>query len=392
MSAVLPLIIVVIFFVSFVASAQEVAYGDLGGRPLESGNLSEYNGTDVVTSSIASAAYDGRTASQMAVIRAEDMKREINLKLNVRNPDVIDKGCSLVLDYPGDGTIGQICSIYEYMVGNWSYKRDPRGIEVFQYSNRSLEYGSERYSGQGDCDDFSILLASLVESIGCTSRIILAYGPNAGHAYAEVYLGKSGGPESDVGRMIVWLKKKYRVNEIKVHTDPRTLDVWLNLDWWKETADAVHPGGPFFEAAKQVPIWIREDIPRIPLKPMNELPIAQFSVSPLLPVVGENASFDASSSWDIGGRIESYLWDFGDGNKTEKMSKPTVSHVYLKGGPCAAVLTVWDDDGAANISSRKIVINNPPQANFTIMPQKPVVGDLVKFDASQSDDAEDGKN
>ncbi|OPY53988.1 MAG: PKD domain protein [Methanosaeta sp. PtaU1.Bin112] len=389
--------IVIVFAVnSLLACAQEAAYayGDLGGRPLEIGNLSEYNGTDVVTSYISSASYDGGAAWQRTLTRAENMKTEINLKLNVRNPAVIDRGCSLVLDYPGDGTISQICSIYEYMVGNWSYKRDPRGIEVFQYSNQSLEYGNGKYSGQGDCDDFSILLASLVESIGCTSRIILAYGPGGGHAYAEVYLGKAGSPESDVGRMITWLKKKYGVKEINVHTSLQNGDVWLNLDWWKDPNTGKdltkHPGGPFFWATEQVPIWIREDIPWIPLKPMNELPIAEFSVSPLPPVVGENTSFNASSSWDIGGRVESYLWDFGDGNKTEKISEPAAIHIYSKGGLCMVNLTVWDDEGAVNISSQKIMINNPPQANFTIEPQRPKVGDLVRFDASSSLDAEDG--
>jgi PKD repeat protein len=393
MTSAPPLILVVIVVISFTASAQEVgyAYGDFGGRPLGWANLSEYNGTDEVTSTIASAAYDGKTTSQRSIKRAEDMKKEINLKLNVRNPVVIDKGCSLVLDYPGDGTIGQICSIYEYMVGKWSYKRDPRGIEVFQYSNQSLKYGNGKYSGQGDCDDFSILLASLIESIGCTSRIVLAYGPNGGHAYAEVYLGKAGGPESDVVRMLSWLKKKYKVEEINTNKDLRTGDVWLNLDWWREPGGAKHPGGPFFRAAEQVPIWIREDIPWVPLKPMNELPIAQFSISPLPPVVGGNTSFDASSSRDIGGRIESYLWDFGDGNKTENMSEPDAIHVYSKGGPCMVNLTVWDDEDAANVSSQKIMINNPPQAYFTIEPQRPKVGDQVKFDASDSWDAEDGK-
>ena len=393
MTAAFPLILAVIAVISFTACAQEVAYayGDFG-RILESGNITEYNGTDIVTSAIASAGFDSRTLPQKSTTTADDMKREIDLKLNVGNPGVINKSCSLVLDYPGDGTISQICSIYEYMVANWSYKRDPRGIEVFQYSNQSLVYGNGKYSGQGDCDDFSILLASLIESIGCTSRIVLAHGPNGGHAYTEVYLGAAGGPESDVGRMIGWLKKKYKVNEINTHTDMKTGDVWLNLDWWKEPGGAKHPGGPLFNAANHILIFIREDASLAPLKPLNDLPVAQFTISPFPSIVGENASFDASESRDIGGRIDAYLWDFGDGNKTDKMSEPTVNHIYLKGGPCTVILIVEDDEGATSIISKNMTINNPPQANFTIMPQKPVVGDLVKFDASKSYDAEDGKS
>ena len=69
------------------------------------------------------------------------------------------------------------------MIGNWTYISDWRGLEVFQYSNYTLVMGHEvGSSGKGDCDDFSILMASLVESIGGTPRIVLAYGPAGGHA------------------------------------------------------------------------------------------------------------------------------------------------------------------------------------------------------------------
>ena len=398
MTAAIPLILAVIAVISFTASAQEVAYayGDSGGRPLVSGNITEYNGTDLVTSAIASSGPNIRSLLQKSTRTVDEMKAEINLKLNADNHDVEKKGSSLILDYSGDGTINQICSIYEYMVGNWSYKRDPRGIEVFQYSNESLNYGEGRYSGQGDCDDFSILLASLIESIGGTSRIVLAYGPMGGHAYAEVYLGTSGDSDSDVERMLSWLRKKYKVNEINTHADLKTGDVWLNLDWWKDINSGKeltrHPGGPLFRATNQTPIPIKEDYLKVPLTPLNDPPTAQFTISPDVPNVGENTTYNASKSSDIGGKIDAYAWDFGDGNKMDKMIEPTVNHVYLKDGLCTVILTVEDDEGASSISSKNTMINNPPLANFTIMPEKPVVGDQVKFDASKSDDAEDGKN
>jgi len=394
MTAALPLILAVMAVISFTACAQEVAYayGESGPRLQESGNITQYNGSDIVSSVIASAGPGSSSFPPKSTKNVEEIKEEINLKLNIPNPTVEDKGSNLVLDYPGDRTIGQICSIYNYMVGNWSYKADTRGIEVFQYSNKSLENGEGRYSGQGDCDDFSILMASLIESIGGTSRIVLAYGPNGGHAYTEVYLGKVGGSESDAQRMIAWLRKNYNVKEINTHTDLKTDDVWLNLDWWREPGGAKHPGGPFFKAASQTPIPIRENTSLVPLMPLNDLPEALFTISPSPPNAGENASFDASKSWDIGGEIDSYLWDFGDGNKTGKMSELIVNHVYLKGGPCTVILTVEDDEGATSIISQNIMINNPPQANFTVEPQRPKVGDQVKFDASKSDDEEDGKN
>jgi hypothetical protein len=278
--------------------------------------VTQYNGSAIVTSIIASESYDGISSSSGSGLAVDEIKREINLKLNVGNRRVRDEAHGLTLDYPGDGTIDQICSIYDYMVGNWRYVRDSRGIEEFQYSNQSLEYGEGKFSGQGDCDDFSILLASLIESIGGTSRIVLAYGPMGGHAYTEVYMGKIGGPESDVQRMLAWLRKNYGMEGINTHTDLVTGDVWLNLDWWKdpntERELTKHPGGPFFKATNQTPIPVREDIEKTPLRPLNDPPIAAFTVSPNAPNEGETVTFNASGSKDIGtgGQIERYCCPF----------------------------------------------------------------------------------
>jgi hypothetical protein len=315
----LIIIIAIIITLLLPALCNEVAYsyGDFGVHPLENGNITEYNGSDIVTSAINSVTIDGGSIPAESKT-VDEIKKEINLKLNVRNAAVREQGRKLILEYAGDGTISQICSIYSYMVGNWSYARDTRGIEEFQYSNESLEYGKGKFSGQGDCDDFSILLASLIESIGGTSRIMLAYGPMGGHAYTEVYLGKAEGIDSDAYRMIRWLRTRYNVPEINAHTDLDTGDVWLNLDWWRDPNTGIeltkHPGGPFFKATNQTPIIIREDVAKVPLKPLNDLPIAQFTVSPTAPNEGEAVTFDASSSRDIGigGEITRYLWNFGD--------------------------------------------------------------------------------
>jgi WD40 repeat protein len=395
MAPALPILLAVLAVISLTASAQEVAYayGESGGRPLGSGDISQYNGSDIVTSSIAGGGqFVG--GSGMTV---DEMKGEISLKLNVGNPKIRDEGLRMILEYPGDGTINQICSIYEHMVGNWSYARDPHGGELLQYSNQSLDYGKGKFSGQGDCDDFAILLASLIESIGGTSRIILAYGASGGHAYTEVYLGKvEDSPDSDLHRMLTWLRKNYNVAEINTHTNLETGDVWLNLDWWKDPNTGKnltkHPGGLFFRAASQVPILMREGVSLEPLRPINDLPQAYFKVWPNLPNAGEITSFNSSISKDVGGMIVAYKWDFGDGNTTDWTIVSTVNHIYSKGGNFTVNLTVEDDDNTCNISSKNIIINNPPYVNFTIRPPNPVVGDLVKFNASESYDEEDGSS
>jgi hypothetical protein len=354
----------VLFIIISSGLCEEVAYsyGKSGGHILDSGNITEYNGSDIVTSAVASGgSYTGSIPVESRTV--EEIKREINLKLNVGNPAVRDEGLKLIRKYPGDGTISQICSIYDHMVSNWSYARDTRGIEEFQYSNQSLVPGGGRFSGQGDCDDFSILLASLIESIGGTSRIMLAYGPMGGHAYTEVYLGEAGEQDSDVVRMVTWLKKKYKVDDINTHTNLTTGDVWLNLDWWKDPNTDIdltkHPGGPFFKATNQTPIPIREDIAMVPLNPLNDPPLAMFTISPTAPNEQETVTFDASQSRDIGigGKIDGYLWDFGDG---ERGDGKVVTHAYSQGDRYRVNLVVVDNDGARNNTTQIVEVNALP--------------------------------
>jgi PKD repeat protein len=345
-----------------------------------------FSTTSVVASSTSTHFGEARSV--------EEIKKEINLKLNIGNHAVREEGRRLILEYPGDGTISQICSIYDYMVGNWSYARDTRGIEEFQYSNESLLNRHGKFSGQGDCDDFAILMASLIESIGGTSRIVLAYGPTGGHAYTEVYLGKAKGVDSDVERMIKWLKARYNVSEIKTHNDMDTGDVWLNLDWWIDPNNGAeltkHPGGPFFKATTQTPILIREDVPKEPLEPLNDPPIALFLVSPTGPNAEENVTFDASSSRDIGigGGIERYLWNFGDGRKGEGK---IVTHAYSQGDRYQVDLTVIDNDGARNGTVQTVEVNSLPVPIIDYQPKEPKIGDIITFDASKSWDKEDRK-
>jgi PKD repeat protein len=123
---------------------------------------------------------------------------------------------------------------------------------------------------------------------------------------------------------------------------------------------------------------------------VNEPPQANFAVLPDLPNAGEITTFNSTGK-DIDGQIVAYKWDFGDGNATDWMAVPTANHIFSMGGSFSVTLTVEDDDRApSSICSKNITINNLPQANFTFEPPNPVVGDLVKFDASNSYDAEDG--
>ena len=169
-----------------------------------------------------------------------ELKRTLDARVEPDNPRVRDEAVVLALKYPGEKTIDQIVSIYDYLKNGdeskkgWGYVSDPRGIDDFMFANQTLRNGERANCvGGGDCDDFAILMSALVESIGGTTRIILARNNSTGgHAYTEVYLGRINNSDSgdQVEAIIGWLKEKLDADKIYTHIDTDTKDVWLNLD------------------------------------------------------------------------------------------------------------------------------------------------------------------
>jgi hypothetical protein len=190
------------------------------------------------------ATTGGGRGTVTKIKRTKGEHKEIfDARVEPENPYVRDKASSLAVKYPGDKSIDQINSIFQYVkdgdfsTERWGYVGDVRGIDVYNYANESLRRGEKaNRSGVGDCDDFAIVMSSLVESIGGTTRVILAHNDSGqrGHAFAEVYLGKG----DQVEKIIDWLKKRYELNEVFTDVDTDTKEVWLNLDWWAD-----HPGG-----------------------------------------------------------------------------------------------------------------------------------------------------
>jgi WD40 repeat protein len=392
MSPCLRICILIIFLITPAAS-KEVAYvyGDGGGHSLENINLTEHNDTYIIKYIVGSIG-SGASSSHETNTTVAMIKSEIKQKINKGNDPVRTEGRKLVGDISGLRRIDQICSIYDSLVDtkNWTYVGDWTGLEELQYSNKSLELGKPNRLGKGDCDDFSILLAALLESVQATPRIIFAYGPAGGHAYAQVYLGKEG-DESD--RMIDWMKTKYKVSEINTIKNETTEDVWLNLDWWKDPKSGAvktkHPGGPFFSASEYIPVYPAGDELENPnpLTPVPVPPISKFSISNANPNAKENVTFDASESRDVDTQIKAWDWDFGDGNRGSGQS---VTHAYSQGGRYNVTLTVIDDDDMekSSQSMKTIDVNGLPIPIINYAPKYPNLGQPIDFDGSQSYDSD----
>ncbi|RJS73907.1 PKD domain-containing protein, partial [Methanophagales archaeon] len=89
----------------------------------------------------------------------------------------------------------------------------------------------------------------------------------------------------------------------------------------------------------------------------DQPPVASFSYAPVNPVVNQIVTFNASSSYDPdGGNIINYKWNFGDGNITNT-TEAIITHSYSEVEDYIVNLTVRDDEGAKNATSKTITVS-----------------------------------
>lgn len=87
------------------------------------------------------------------------------------------------------------------------------------------------------------------------------------------------------------------------------------------------------------------------------VPTASFVFSPTDPVVNQAVNFNASASTAAAGRrIVSYTWDFGDGTPIVTNGVPVASHGYGSARTYTVTLTVADDIGRTNTTSRTVTV------------------------------------
>jgi hypothetical protein len=80
----------------------------------------------------------------------------------------------------------QVIDMYEFVKSNIRYVSDPSRVELATYPYAPEEVLKDK---AGDCDDQATLLASLVEAIGGTSRVVVNF--DCSHAYTEVLVADS---------------------------------------------------------------------------------------------------------------------------------------------------------------------------------------------------------
>ncbi|MBN1134431.1 MAG: transglutaminase family protein [Methanosarcinaceae archaeon] len=138
-----------------------------------------------------------------------------NIKVDSSNKEVREIAANAAKTYPGKYNIYQVCALFDYTKENIQYISDPRGTDYWALPNETLNIGA------GDCDDYSILLSSLIEAIGGTTRIYLTDT----HAFMAVYIGND---PDHINKIVEAIGKYY--GSVPVHYTTDKYGSWLMLD------------------------------------------------------------------------------------------------------------------------------------------------------------------
>lgn len=163
-------------------------------------------------------------------------KNNIDEKCDYRNPAVRNYALSLI-DPANEGefNLGQVCDIYDKIRNSWIYINDPETYNYLAFASETINNGF-----RGDCDDYAILMAALLSSIGGEVRVTYGYNNESGHAYTEINLGKTNLDEA-----IAYLQWRYKDNVGEYYRkEDQEHNNWINVDWFSEPAS---PGGKYFE-------------------------------------------------------------------------------------------------------------------------------------------------
>ncbi|MFI5076929.1 MAG: PKD domain-containing protein [Vicinamibacteria bacterium] len=118
----------------------------------------------------------------------------------------------------------------------------------------------------------------------------------------------------------------------------------------------------------------------------NRIPVASFTIVPVIGNINQSITFDASATTDEGVPCDTrcnYLWDFDDFSTD---SGKIVHHMFTLPQSYTVTLTVTDGRGGVSSTTRSITVNGPaaPLANFSVLPSTPTVNVAAVLDASSS--------
>ncbi|MBL7664004.1 MAG: tandem-95 repeat protein [Bacteriovoracaceae bacterium] len=119
---------------------------------------------------------------------------------------------------------------------------------------------------------------------------------------------------------------------------------------------------------------------------VNHLPIADFNFNPATGDFPLVVNFNGSTSSDIEGAINSYQWNFGDGQTSTGVMP---SHTFTSDGIFNVTLTVTDSNNATSIITKQLTVtkaNENPVADFNVTLTENINSVTAQLNANSSSD------
>lgn len=105
-------------------------------------------------------------------------------------------------------------------------------------------------------------------------------------------------------------------------------------------------------------------------------PVALFDYLPKPVFVGNVTTFNGSTSYDLDGSVVNWAWNFGE---LPLASGPIVTHTYASPGNYTVTLTITDDEGLPNSTSKVVRAIPPPGEHAVLYIDPPEIIDPTLF-------------
>ena len=142
--------------------------------------------------------------------------------------DVRIAAAEAISKHPGAYSANQVLDIYDWVHENIIYQNVPVNLTYEPYAPQET-----LLTKSGDCKNQAVLIASMIEAIGGSARILMI--PECNHAFAEVYIGDNSTKDRFVN---VTFAHYATAPEVNWHTSKNDTEIWFPLD----TAGGSYPG------------------------------------------------------------------------------------------------------------------------------------------------------
>ena len=189
-------------------------------------------------------------------------EKELREAIDYKQPDVRNYAASIAVKHFQENAHlslnrkwVQFFSIFKEIYSQWKYVYDPVDEDYYSQASNTLKQLEYDDFFKGDCDDYSIMMAATIKSIGGEVRLVRTVvqqgDREVGHMYPEVKIGG----EKDLEMVVYLIKNIYFTEEAKgksifYYQDSKGF-IWLNFDY-----NDPYPGGKYMSEIRESEILI----------------------------------------------------------------------------------------------------------------------------------------